>query len=313
MNIHHASSQWAAALQQFERQFRYPLGKQGSFRISHGEDYTRFFRAMGEATTLLAERHGTILGVASAALRPLHMPDGSLATVAYIGDVKVEPLARGGRTLWRLMEALKAWIGTRATHALAVVMEGTPVDPRRYTGRVGIPPFAPVAPLAVLELREPISFPNESQYREVASEHGIACFRNLVGDACWCADGDPSLRSATTPLWLVESGGRACGRLEDTRQAKRLWDDQGQEIRHAHLSHFAWADHESGVRLLSVVLEHALEKGFDGLFTTTSREAGVAFAARQHAFKIAPAMVYGAGATAAAAPNGRWMINSAEI
>ena len=39
----------ADALSAFEQHFRYPLGRTRTFRISHGPDYPRFFRAMGKA------------------------------------------------------------------------------------------------------------------------------------------------------------------------------------------------------------------------------------------------------------------------
>ena len=34
------------ALDAFERGFTYPLGNDRRFRITHGEDYSRFFRAI---------------------------------------------------------------------------------------------------------------------------------------------------------------------------------------------------------------------------------------------------------------------------
>ena len=50
MNVHALetvdSAPMAGALKRFERQFTYPLGSGRSFRISHGDDYVRFFRAM---------------------------------------------------------------------------------------------------------------------------------------------------------------------------------------------------------------------------------------------------------------------------
>ena len=52
----------AAALEEFEQEFTYPLGEGCRFRISHGGDYLRFFRAMGEATLLVAARDGEITG-----------------------------------------------------------------------------------------------------------------------------------------------------------------------------------------------------------------------------------------------------------
>ena len=73
MNVHPSSArpgaELALALARFEEQFTYPLGPGRSFRISHGDDYPRFFRAMGEVACFVAERDGVVLGVLGAALR----------------------------------------------------------------------------------------------------------------------------------------------------------------------------------------------------------------------------------------------------
>ena len=52
----------ADALAAFEAQFRYPLGPGRTFRISHGEDYARFFRAMGDGVSFVAMREGEVAG-----------------------------------------------------------------------------------------------------------------------------------------------------------------------------------------------------------------------------------------------------------
>ena len=46
------------ALADFEKEFSYPLGPDRSFSISHGADYSLFFRCMGEARIYLAEISG---------------------------------------------------------------------------------------------------------------------------------------------------------------------------------------------------------------------------------------------------------------
>ena len=66
----------AHALEVFEKQFTYPLGGSHSFRISHGEDYPRFFRAIGEASCFVAEQGGCVFGTLGAMVRSLLLPDG---------------------------------------------------------------------------------------------------------------------------------------------------------------------------------------------------------------------------------------------
>ncbi|MCZ6661363.1 MAG: GNAT family N-acetyltransferase, partial [Actinobacteria bacterium] len=142
----------AQALERFEAQFQYPLGPDRYFHIIHGEDYPRFFRAMGEGACFVAEREGKILGVIGAALRRLALPGGEQRSVVYLGDVKIDPTARGGRTFLRLAGAVRQWVAARAEAAFAVVMDGTPVTPTRYTGRLGIPLFSELGKIMVLRL-----------------------------------------------------------------------------------------------------------------------------------------------------------------
>src|SRR5262245_66563678 len=92
MNVHPLrappSPELARALDQFEEQFRYPLGPGRFFRIVHGEDYPRFFRAMGEGVCFVAEMEEKVRGVIGAALRRLVLPDGEERPAVYLGDLK---------------------------------------------------------------------------------------------------------------------------------------------------------------------------------------------------------------------------------
>src|SRR5262245_34612162 len=112
MTVHQLSSppspSLARALAEFEAPFTYPLGSEKSFRITHGEDYTLFFRAQGNGACFIAEHHGHVAGVMGTAIRRCWMPDGAERAVAYIGDLKVAANARGGRVLVRLAQAAEA-------------------------------------------------------------------------------------------------------------------------------------------------------------------------------------------------------------
>ena len=301
----------ARALEQFEGQFRYPLGAHRFFRIMHGPDYPRFFRAMGEGICFVAEKDERILGVMGAAIRPLAMPDGTERDVVYLGDVKTAPAARGGRTLLRLAEAVRAWAGTRVESAYAVVMDGTTATPVRYTGRLGIPLFSEVGKVMVLHF-DSAGFTDNPDPRWLATrEMGGACYDRLSGGSYACRGGDPSERSEMTPLWLMAPDERACGRLEDTRRAKRLMVDDGAEMRSAHLSCFAYAEPISGAGLLRMALRQAARHGFPGLFVSVP--AGKAPALREalndEKLTVAPATVFGACLESWDS----WMMNSAEI
>src|SRR3954452_21705321 len=93
MKVHAMSDSLSPALVQalaeFEAPFTYPLGPGKFFRITHGEDYTLFFRAMGEGVCFIAEHEGRVIGTLGTAIRRLRMPDGSERPAGYLGDLKI--------------------------------------------------------------------------------------------------------------------------------------------------------------------------------------------------------------------------------
>jgi hypothetical protein len=314
MNVHPLAAstppELALALGRFEEQFRYPLGPGRSFRIEHGEDYPRFFRAMGEGACFVAEAEGSILGVIGAALRRLALPGGDERPVLYLGDLKIAPPARASRALLRLAGAVRQWVGTRAEAAFAVVMDGTTATPIHYTGRVGLPQFFELG--KVINLRLPTSGAAAELEDWVTNEElGGDCYRRLCAGRYACPGGHPAERSETEPLWLMEPEGRACGRLEDTRRAKRLIADDGVEMLSAHLSCFAYQDPSAGIKLLRVALGHAARRGLPALFVAVAAPDAADFCRPLEgtAVVLAPATVYGTGLEAGPL----WNINTAEI
>lgn len=300
----------ALALGRFESRFTYPLGEGTSFRISHGEDYARFYRAMGEAKVVIAERGGEVLGTLGGAVRRVRTPASGSVSALYVGDLKVLPGLEAGVILLRLAAALRTWAAPRVSAAFGVVMDGTRKTPPRYTGRLGIPAFAELGKVVVLRL---------------ASAKGAA-----RGGTCSCAEADglqifgaltrgsfapigalAGERSALEPQWLRLESGLACGMLEDTSKAKRLFQVGGDELRSAHLSHFAFAQPHDGAWLLLDAAKHASAVGYPALFCAVpaERAQSVVDALGSVACTLAPATVYGAGMA-----NGRaWHLNTSEI
>jgi len=142
----------ARALAELEEEFTYPLGPGRTFRISHGDDYPRFFRAIGAARCFVAEQQGRVVGALGVAVRRLILPDGSERTTGYIGDLKVAVEARGSLVFLRLVRAGDAWVRPQITAAFGVVMDGTPTTPAVYTGRAGIPAFREVGKMVIWRL-----------------------------------------------------------------------------------------------------------------------------------------------------------------
>jgi len=300
----------AVALEEFEKRFSYPLGEGSRFRISHGEDYSRFFRAMGNAVVFVAERDGKVLGTLGAAERELVRPDGESSRALYVCDLKVVPGAAAGMALLRLCAALKAWVPVQVTTAFAVVMDGTTMTPERYTGRLGIPSFHEVAKIAVLRL--PCDGVRAGPANCSRSESkALATYKKLVRGCYATAGGNPAERSAVTPVWLSLATGDACAMVEDTRKAKRLFAIGGAELQSAHLSYFAFDNARAGAELLFAAAEVARTMRFPALFCAlpANQAPELLQALGSPAPEVAPATVYGIGFPE---PLG-WHINTSEI
>lgn len=301
----------AGALARFETQFTYPLGAGRSFRISHGDDYPRFFRAIGEAKCFVAEEDDRVVGTLGAALRTLLLPNGNALRVAYLADLKVARSSYRGRVLLRLLNAARQWAAPYVSAAFGIVMDGTPITPQRYTGRLGLPAFEELANLVVLRLIAS-SDPAEDIHEFVVTADRLEdCYRRLSGGRYAAIGGDPPERSETEPVWFMLPDGSACGRLEDTRRAKRLVEAAGEEMVSAHLSSFAYRDAEAGAVLLRAALARANREGFPALFVSVLASGAPELLRYLQGINTvsAPATIYGTGLQ----PGMNWNVNSAEI
>jgi len=301
----------ARALAEFEAPFTYPLGPGKFFRISHGEDYSLFFRAQGEGSCFIADHTGGVAGTLGTAIRQLWLPDGTEQRVGYVGDLKISAGARGGRVLVRLARAAEAWLRPKVESGFSVVMRGTTVTPEDYTGRAGIPRFAEIGRLVIFRVAGGAArAAAEPERFRMDATAGLACYRRLSVGRYACPACNAEARSQMTPIWLMDSTAAACGLLEDTRNAKRLIADDGSELLSAHLSCFAYRTIPAGAELTGAALQQAERLGFPALFVSVAEPDAEPFRAALSKFEVrpAPATVYGTGL----AP-GLWNINTAEI
>jgi hypothetical protein len=254
-------SELGRALAEFEREFSYPLGPSERFRISHGEDYLPFFRAIGEPVVLAMEDAGRIVGGIARVRRRLELRREESEVVGesvahYLCDLKVAAAARGTKVLARMIGETKREIEASDSRACyCVVMAGTGRLPTDYTGRLGVPRFGKVGEIVILRISPGGPWVKRCQ---VISMKDFAAVRGRLARAGYTATGGASdHRSWMAPLPLVTPGGEACGMLEDTRRGKRLWLESGGELVSAHLSGFAYATPEAGAELLAAAVVRA--------------------------------------------------------
>lgn len=308
----------AAALEQFEREFSYPLGKAGRFRISHGQDYSAFFRAMGEASLLMARKEGRVLGMLATVMRKLWMRAGSGGPVSreahLLCDLKVIPESRGSTVLASLIRAAKQRIEASRSHACyCVVMEGTAKSPLDYTGRLGIPKFGKLAEIMVL--RVPVRYPAIRREAGQVSLSEAREVRDRLSPRGILFDGsEHRLRSRMEPVPLKTPDNMACGIVEDTLSAKRLFEESGREMLSAHVSGFAFATPSDGAALLNQAQMVAAAVGFSAIFAAVPRRLAAPLVAALSGQGLgeavpAPAEVYGYDFPAGL----DWWLDTAEI
>ena len=288
----------ALALAEFEKEFVYPLGPGRSFSISHGADYSLFFRCMGEARIYLAEMSGNIVGALAVVRRIAVLAGGSMIPAVYLCDAKVASAHRGRTVLGRL--ALMARDETMADGyqaAYSVVMSGSiPTDV--HTGRLGIPHFEAIGQLAVLR------FDTQTGFKPVANLPSGLCENHHRFQT-----ENASLGSEIKPHVLEVDGAR--GMLVDTRLGKRLWLSDGHEMISAHLTGLIFESTRALSNLIVAAAELAGKMGFQGLFMSLPADnpaLGVIIESAIVAPTIAKATVFGTGL-----PEGQWMVDTSEI
>ncbi len=306
-----------AALEKFESQFRYPLGGDSWFRISHGEDYTRFFRAIGDARCFVAVQDATVIGTITSTICQLRQPAGQFHRAGYISDLKVAEPATG-RTVLRLLQAATEWTLTQPTPAFCVVMDGTAKSPTNYTGRLDIPAFEELGQLMILRIPSAAG-DGEAGLHVVPQDTKVSqdintvreLYQKLTADRFATAGGNPTIRSRMPPRGLIQANGNACGILEDTRRCKRLFRSDGGEMISAHLSCFGYRSIEDAAQLILTASQECDQLAIPALFVCVSAPEADSLVRLLPGRRLvqAPATVFGY----AFDQRGRWSINTAEI
>lgn len=310
----------------FETLFDYPLNESSRFSIEHGPDFTAFFAAIGHAKTWVLHSSGGVVGAFSCAVRTICI-DGNNYRFAYCGDLKVHPrfqtisatgpnsnkaqtLTKVGNQLGTRAGKVTRLLQSHLTHdvdlAYCVVMNGTRVTPDVYTGDRRIAELKPVSNLYILRF-ETATMPDFSR-SNFTLESGYSSYKHLSANT-YIDLARTELRSTIAPKWFISDKG-ACGMLEDTRRAKRLYIDTGEELVSAHLSYFFYKNAEAATAVLDQALHSASEQGFPAMFLALSDEQYQVLSPHlaRFGFSVSKAAVYATDPLAAKTP-----INTSEI
>ena len=327
MNFHYlreAPEPWLSqALQQFEKNFTYPLGSESSFQISHGASYLPFFQAMGEATVIVAEMNGTVLATLAIIRRELqqvsHDGECEEQSAWYVCDLKLHPNSRQGILLARLFDQARNLVLAESIKSppgcYSVVMKGTGKLPTGYTGRLGIPVFRHLAEVMVLRISANTSISADMTSLLIGRAVLSDVASQLRKSGMMARPGTLTLRSEIDPQYLVDASGQACAVLEDTRRGKRLLLFDAQEMLSAHLSQFSYGCVTAATNLITNAIAVAQSFGLSAVFVAVpfSRAKSLITSLSQHTTNLeiqqAPATVFGCHLPAEC----EWWVDTAEI
>jgi hypothetical protein len=304
----------AKAINSFEQEFSYPLGGKTRFRISHGDNYSGFYQSLGESQSLIAERNGIVYGAISTALRTIRTPEGESINAAYVGDFKVSEPARGTSTAHRLLKETQEWIVPRTSYAFCVVMNGTTSSPINYTGRLGIAKFKFLGEVSILRITIKHELPKEQSLLIAHEDDALLLYANLVKGHCSVPAGTPTMRSTMKAQWLVDNSHSACGFIEDTRKAKRLFALDNQEILTAHISNFVYSTPASGAEIILMSLKYVQKSDYTSIFVAVYPEHVSAFRELLLPCEIleAKASLFG-NLPSDALKTTKWSVNTSEV
>tara|TARA_R110002110_G_C13469307_1_gene719843 strand:- start:10972 stop:11916 length:945 start_codon:yes stop_codon:yes gene_type:complete len=255
-------------LSAFETQFHYPLGKDHWFSISHCNFYLNFYLAMGPATCIVAENNEGVQGTICSAIRTLYNPNTKATQeVAYIGDLKVALKSQGKGMTYELMQQLQASYKGPAIPVMSVVMDGTKLTPFDYTGKKGFLTLEIIQKVYVIQLLAR----KEGHSQDVSiigAKKGVELFEQMHCHSYFLPK-QLNLRAKNGYQW-IHVNDKACAVFENTRLAKRLYKNNGEEIKNAHLSYLSYKEDSALLIILKQALHMAFESKYQAVFLALS-------------------------------------------
>lgn len=238
-------------IKNFESQFKYSLPRFQKYWISHSPDYTSFYRSFGvQAYNFALEHNYQIIGSFSLAIR---------SNASYISNIRLHHRYKNGFVLYYLLAPV--WKLLKGYQYYTVLVNNKQESFKKFF------PYEDKRYLLMLETKND-TINIQSEIIDPMKADGI--YKSLTNQNITQAS--LGLRSMIEPVWLNNKAQAIC-RIEDTRRAKILYDENGQEIILAYLTHFAYKNAIQGFNLLCHAMSFAAQKGYKFLcFSLTETE-----------------------------------------
>ncbi len=236
------------ALLEFEKGFQYPLSKEVSFLISHGPDYLRFFKSLGEVVLAVSFYNEKVVGVCVG----VKQKDVLGRYCFYLCDLKVLSEYREMSVAYLVSKKLYQWCRQFGINDFfAFVMGGTSKVSAFFRGRLDFPPLLIKHEYRVLRLDTEKRIVTHGTIDQSADYQPLFKFNN-------------GKESSSNCMELI--GPSFSGVLEDTLYGKKIMLNDGVELLSSHLSDIKFSQISDLVELLEEARVKSQKLKYPGLF-----------------------------------------------
>lgn len=231
-------------IQEFQRAVETNYFGADAMTCHHGRDYTLLLRSCGDVCAFsVRDRAGRITGLLSLNRLRFRLPGGRVRSLMYVAHLHVLPDCRAGIALPALIAraVFPVLFGGGVICGLARVGGG--FNPTRVSRVLNLPTYAPVAIARLITYTADAALPLHGAPVRVATEQEVRDrYAHLTRDRIAAVGGNPAMRSALPPRWLMAEDGSACGCIEDYHATTRWIRADGTEFRQSNISFFGWRD-----------------------------------------------------------------------
>lgn len=231
-------------IQDFQRAVETNYFGADAMTCHHGRDYTLLLRSCGDVCALsVRDRAGRITGLLSLNRLRFRLPGGRIRPVMYVAHLHVLPECRAGATLPALIAraVFPVLFGGGVICGLARVGGG--FNPTKVARVLNLPTYAPVTTARLITYTADAGISLRGAPVRVAAEREVRDrYAHLTRDRIAAVGGNPAMRSALPPRWLIAEDGSACGCIEDYHATTRWIRADGTEFRQSNISFFGWRD-----------------------------------------------------------------------
>jgi len=250
-------------IQEFQRAVETRYYGADPMTCEFGRDYTLVLRSVGPALALGArDRSGRLIGLVSMTVLRLRLPNGRWRRAQYVAHLHVLPECRHGMAIAVLVARCVPSILTGGGIITGLVRATGGFTPSRVSRALGLPGAHPCATMRLVTYPCAADPPGASCAVHVAPEKEVRRrFLELTAGRIVSHGGDPSMRSALPPRWLIAEDGSACGCIEDYHATTRWRRADGSEYTQSNISFFGWRDPSSAAGFVRACLREGRALG----------------------------------------------------